>query len=164
MRDDASSALPLLRFEDGGERAVVGDLRLADGEVYKALGRPDLADRYAARGELKTSLKLLGGIGLGVGVLLGPPIALGAALCTHECGRIDAFALGAAGLFWGGLGAIIAGVVIDPNPIDYRERLDMARSYNRKRLQEQSQVSNVDVSIAPSSAGNGGILNLAGRF
>jgi hypothetical protein len=134
MGDSASSALPLLRFEDNGEQAWLGDLRLGEGEVYKALGRPDLAERYAARGDLKTGLKTLGGIALGVGLILMAPMVLVAAGCTHDCGRANAYALGAVGLFWGGLGTIVAGAVIDPNPVDYPERLDMARAYNRQRL------------------------------
>jgi hypothetical protein len=133
MGDAASSALPLLRF-DGGEQAVLGDLRLAGGEVYKALGRPDLAERYADRGDLKTGLKILGGISFGAGLLLGPFAVAGRAFCSHDCGRATAYMLGDAGLFWGGLGAIFAGAFIDSDPVDYRERLDLARAYNRQRL------------------------------
>jgi hypothetical protein len=158
---NAPPAPEFVWFEDHGAVAVLGEARLADGEVYRVLGRPDLQARYVARAERKTTLRGLGGVALALGLLAGPPALLVAALCDHDCAKADAFAIGAGALFYGGVVSLIVAAATDPEPVEYRQRLSLARDYNKQRL-GGSRASLLDVSVAPTPGG--GAVLIGGRF
>jgi hypothetical protein len=153
----------LLWFEPDG-RAVLGDLRLADGEVYRVLGRPDLQARRDERLARKTALKVLGGVALGIGLLAATPAMIAVALCTHDCAKAEVFLIGAATLADGGITALVVGALTNADPVRPGERLDLALGYNRARLQGRPPLSSVSLSFAPSPAGDGGLVGLSGRF
>jgi hypothetical protein len=148
---------PLLWFDDRGERAVLGDITLANGEEYRVMGRADLQARYAERAARKTTLKVLGGVALGLGTLVAMPAVLTKLVCTNDCTKANALLVVSGVLGWGGIAALIVGGVTDANPVDYHERLDLARSYNRSRVQGH-------VSLAPTPAGDGGLVTVGGIF
>ena len=147
-------------------------LALLDGpDLYRALGRPDLAASYQRRRAVKTGLWVAGGVTLTVGVVWGIVDLL---LVSFETGAESALCVFAAGsgstatvcqsrpplngIPWlvalGGLGMVVAPAFISTDPLGAQE----------KRALIYRTPASLSFSIAPTPAADGATLIVGGRF
>jgi hypothetical protein len=148
-------------------------LPLLDGpQFYRLLGRPDLAERYEHRSNVKTGFRVAGGITLGVGVVWGLLDLAATAFvggvevvaCAPSSGSSPScHTASPSGVPWlvalGGLGMLVVPsfVSTDPlSPVDKRTLVDGAMG-----ARPQPTMS---VSIAPAPGTGGGSVLLGGRF
>jgi hypothetical protein len=152
---------------------------------YEKLGRPDLVEAYRNREQLKNGLKILGGVTTAVGLVLG--IAAVSSIGSDCVSTPSNWCFGprvsknsqligglvGLGLVAGGTGMLVAGFVINPNPVDAVEARQLADEYNAKlkdRLGVASEFAParqyrppVRISVAPmlSTSTNGIALQLS---
>jgi hypothetical protein len=101
---------------------------------YRAVGREDLADRYARRRAARTGLMWGGGI---VALSAAVPVLY---LGTSDCGEEPGFCKDESGLLLalaggmalGGAVAFLVGWKLDPHPVYPTVRRDLARSHNQR--------------------------------
>ena len=147
-------------------------LPLLDGsDLYRALGRPDLAASYERRRSVKIGLRVAGGVALGVGVVWGivdllvVSFAAGAqtVLCvpTADTGSTGSICQGApslSGIPWlvalGGLGMVVAPAFISTDPLNASE----------KRALLYGTPTSLSFSIAPTPAADGATFVAGGHF
>ena len=130
---------PLLWFDERDGSALLGERLLADGEVYRLLGRPDLELRCQSRTRTKKTLLATGVVSLATGLVLGtvlwasghgPYIDTG--WPSSDAG-VNFFVINGA-LLAAGIGALAASSAVDPNPMARSERFMRARAFNAARL------------------------------
>ena len=151
---------------------------------YEKLGRPDLVEAYRNREQLKNGLKILGGVTTAGGLVLGMAALFSGNDCVStpsdwclapRVSKSSRLTLGLVGLglVAGGTGMLVAGFVINPNPVDAVEARQLADEYNAKlkdRLGVASEFAParqyrppVRISVAPmlSTSTNGIALQLS---
>jgi hypothetical protein len=126
---------PLLWFDERNGSALLGERLLADGEVYRLLGRPDLELRFQRRMRAKHALMATAIAASATGVLL-VPLLWGFADHGQQPSAKFFYIDGA--IVAAGLGALIASWSIDPHPMARSERFARARDFNAARLPDDA--------------------------
>jgi hypothetical protein len=125
---------PLLWFDERDGSALLGDRVLADGEVYRLLGHPDLELRFQSRMRAKNALLVTGIAASAVSLLIGPLLWSVAERGWPSPDRSPTFLYVDGALLAVAVGAFSASWSIDPHPIGRRERFALARDFNAARL------------------------------
>ncbi len=149
----------------------LGGRALTGVRFYETIGRADLIASYKRRNGLKIGLSVGGGVLALAGLLstvftLSPPCAVFDAR-TATCLQTQYPSLLVPGLIGGavGLGALIAGLVINPHPVQPRQLVELADEYNNKldvraSAPERTTPVTVSAAILPTPEGVSGSLRL----
>ncbi len=152
---------------------------------YEKIGRRDLLETYQRRVQLKNGLKILGTLTTAVGLVLSVAVFTSNNDCPNpsrdfQCigsGNFKNLQLAAGligvGLAAGGTGMLVAGFVINPDPVDAREARQLADEYNQKQTNPSGDRSEaegakrrakVQISVAPLASKSGGGVALQLSF
>jgi hypothetical protein len=124
----------LLWFDDRDGSALLGDRLLADGEVYRLLGRPDLELRFQSRMRAKHALLVTGIAASAMSLFVVPVLWSVARGGWPSPDRSGAFFYIDGALLAGAVGAVVGSWSIDPHPMARRDRFTLARDFNAARL------------------------------
>jgi len=183
--DAASSASPEVgNASTRAEQAIA--IPLEGSAFYEKIGRRDLLETYQRRVQLKNGLKILGALTTAAGLVL----SVAAFTSNNDCPNPsrDSWCIGSgisknrqlaagligAGLAAGGTSMLVAGFVINPDPVDAREARQLADEYNQKQTNasgdrseaeaaKKSQAT-VQIAVAPLASKSGGGLALQLSF
>jgi hypothetical protein len=128
---------PLLWFDESNGSALLGERVLADGEVYRLLGRPDLEPRFQRRMSAKHALLVTGIAASAAGLLLGTALwasGHGPYISWPSSDQSANFFYINGAILAVGVGALAASWSIDPHPMARSERFARARDFNAARL------------------------------
>lgn len=143
-RDVASGTSDVIRFNDG--KPLLGEKPLAGDAFYRLVERPDLAEHYRRRQERKTTA-LGTSIFVGsLGLLWGVGDAFYGRFSRKSLSPYPWLLVGAA------LTTSAVAALIPSDPIDFDDRVALARAYNNR------------VRLRPALHPGGGGLIVAGSF
>ncbi len=168
---DSGSSADLLTFEDSTEggarpRFFRGSEQVDGAEFYQLVGRPDLASRYSTRNTLRWVM-IVGGLGVAT---LGLIYALdGPGPCPKDDFICDGNArvenagralLGGTAIVFGGA-AGIAGMFIEPHPVDPESQKALVSEHNRQLQLRTGETSQARLAPYVTRGGGGLALRLS---
>jgi hypothetical protein len=131
---------PLLWFDERNGSALLGERLLADGEVYRLLGRPDLELSFQSRMRTKNTLLATGIAASSTGLLLGLVLSMveghRPTLGWPSSDKEANFFFVDGAVLAGGIAALAVAWSIDPHPMARHERFERARDFNAARLHD----------------------------
>jgi tetratricopeptide (TPR) repeat protein len=153
------------------------NLPLEGSNFYRAVGRPDLATRYADRNAIRRLVLGSGGVLAGIG--LGTVIF--SALDACDAGQSDCEAAHGASnhrlMLWGlgmlvsGVAVEVAGALFEPDPVDPKGQRELVEAHNgglRKQLGIQRDTATTapaaSLQVAPYAGPMGAGIALVGTF
>ncbi len=152
---------------------------------YEKIGRRDLLETYQRRVQLKNGLKILGTLTTAVGLVLSVAVFTSNNDCPNpsrdfQCigsgiGKNRQLAVGliGVGLAAGATGMLVAGFVINHDPVDARGARQLADEYNQKQTNASGDRSEgeaaksrakVQIAVAPLASKSGGGVALQVSF